>query len=86
MLVLCVTSIYADVTEKIADDKSTTNAESAVKEKRGIHFHSYSSPYVVHSSPVLLHHPAPIVHAPIVHAPIVHHASFVQHAPIYHAG
>lgn len=83
LLAIFVSAISADVAEKLTDEKSATatNAEGSAKEKRGIHFHSYSAPYVYHS-PVVVHHAAPIIHhsAPIYHsAPIIHHS-----APIIH--
>lgn len=80
--------ICEDVAEKLSDQKpGATNAEGSVKEKRAVF--TYASPYVYHSSPVIVHHAAPIYHpAPIVHsarivsAPIVS-ASLVS-APIVH--
>lgn len=71
-------AINADVAEKLmSDDKLVSNAEGAVKEKRGIHIHTYSSPYVYHS---------PIVHTPVVyHAPIIQHsAPIIQHSIVAH--
>lgn len=95
MLAILVSVMSANVPEKLADDKSTTNAESTVKEKRGIYFHSYASPYVYHSAPVVVHHAAPIIHsAPIIHhsvvsAPLIHHPvvahPIVSHHVISHA-
>lgn len=82
LIALLITTIYAEDAPKSAEpETSATNAESTVKEKRGIAFHSYASPYVVHSSPYVVHHAAPVVHAPIVH-----HAAVVHHSPFYHAG
>lgn len=68
----------ADVAEKLADEKSATNAEGSAKEKRGIHFHTYSSPYVYHQ-PLVVHHAAPIIHHS---APIIHHSAAIYHQPI----
>lgn len=73
--------------EKLTDDKSVTNAEGSVKGKRGIHFHTYSAPYVYHTpvvhSPLVVHHAAPIIHhsAPIIHHSIVAHPVY-SHAPL----
>jgi len=85
LLAIFVSAISADVAEKLSDEKSATNAEGSAKEKRGIHFHSYSAPYVaapVYHSPVVVHH-APYIHAaPIVHhsAPLIHHSYVATHA------
>ncbi|XP_055300461.1 uncharacterized protein LOC129567514 [Sitodiplosis mosellana] len=90
LLAIFVSATSADVAEKLTDDKSATNAEGSAKEKRGIHFHTYSSPYVYHS-PVIVHHAAPIIHhsAPIIHHPYVAahaiHTPIVSHHVISHA-
>lgn len=95
LMTLFVSAIKADVSEKLkvsentVDAKTTLNAESSIKEKRGIHIYG-ASPYAYHSySPVVAVHHAPIVsaplihHAPVVSAPIIHHSSYVS-APLIH--
>lgn len=74
LLAIFVSAICADVAEKLTDDKTATNAEGTTKEKRGIHFHSYSAPLVA----------APVVAAPVYHSPVVYHSPIVHHAPIIH--
>ena len=81
LLAFFVVAISAAAVEKQqTENRSATNAESSVKDKRAIHIATYhTSPYVYHS-PVVVHHSAPLIHAaPIVHHPVVH----TVHAPVY---
>lgn len=87
LVALFVAVTSADVPEKLTDDKSAVNAEGSAKEKRGIHFHTYSSPYVAYHQPLVAYH-TPVVHAaPIIQhsAPIIHHPIVATHAyhPVY---
>lgn len=83
LIALFVSAIKADVSEKVkitdktVEAKSTANAESSIKEKRGIHYHYGAAPYAYHSPIVAVHH------SPVISAPLIHHSPIVS-APLYH--
>lgn len=97
LITLFVSAIKADASEKVkvseektVETKTTANAESSIKEKRGIHLHYGASPYAYHSPVVAVHH-APIVSAPLIHhvpvvsTPIIHHSSYLSAPWIHHS-